>query len=215
MIKIICVLKTGGWCNADDVLNLKENLKERVECNYEFVCYSDDESVADVKLEKNYPGWWSKVEIFRETGQCIFFDLDTAIFSNIEGLFAYFDDNQRKIAMLRPFYTRRKRWHRGRTHVYASGVIAWSGDYSYIYREFSPSLRRKYSGDQEYIQSKLMEHGDEIGFINEHVGNILSYRWDCRRKIPANIDVCCFHGNPRPKKVGMPFWGYHKRNQNN
>lgn len=220
-VKIICVYKTGGWCSVEDVLNLREQLRKNVTDDYEFVCYSDNPSIADVSLECGYGGWWSKIEIFKETGPCIFIDLDTAIFCDMGELISKICDKDRIFLMLKPFYLRSGR--RGqrkqasvknkknkRVNKFASGIMAWNGDFSYVRNNFNISMIKFFKGDQDYIQKELLNAGEEIGYVDNFLKNIKSYRWHCRKSIPNNISICCFHGNPRPKQVGMPFWGHHK-----
>jgi hypothetical protein len=198
-MKVICVLKSGGDYDKDDVYNLKRHVKNHLTVPYEFVCYSDVEEVADVRLEEGLSGWWSKLEIFKEQGPCIFLDLDTALFGSIDPLAEHAKSLSNKIVMLVPFNKRR-----AAIGIFASGVMAWSGDFSYLLDEFTGKGR--FRGDQDYITSKLKTSGADVGYLNDIQPGIVSYKFHCQKGVRPNTTICCFHGKPRPREVGSPFW---------
>ena len=205
MLKIICVLKSGGWCGKEDVLNLKRQIERNVSSDYEFLCYSDIEEIADKKLERNFSGWWSKLEIFNEKGSCIFFDLDVSFFGSIDPVLKWLKDGSRKVAFLEEWKPdlRKITWN--------SSIIAWNGDYSYLLDMFNKDVdMRCYKSDQYYMSDFLRKEGDDVFLINDICNGIYSYKDHCRNgSIPSNARIVCFYANPRPKQVGMPFWGYH------
>ena len=204
MIKVICVLKTGGDYDYEDVLSLKCQIETHVNYPYEFACYSDDERVATDKLTMDLEGWWSKIEIFENTGPCIFLDLDTVLCGDISILAKYIDESYGEFLMLEHFD--KSKILEGKA---ASGVMAWNGDFSFLRSDFKEK-NKKCRMDQVYIVNKLRRHGIKIGFVNEIIGSIVSYRWHSRTSgIPSNAVICCFHGKPRPRTIGMPFWGFH------
>jgi len=203
MVTIYSVLRGGGVYDEDDVYNLMRHIDENTTLDYAFECISDVGSVSTMPIELGLPKWWTKIELFKNTGPSIFLDLDTAIFKNIDELIKWAESASSSILMLKPFH--KKRRPRYGINDHASGVMAWSGDFSYIYTEFIES-DMLLKGDQIYIEKKLKEHGADLGYVNEVVDGIRSYKWHCRKMIPEDTSICCFHGNPRPRKVGYPFW---------
>jgi hypothetical protein len=202
MVRVFCVLKSGGDFDVDDVYNLMRHVDNNTTVEYKFECLSDVPEVATIPLTDNLKGWWSKLELFRYTGPSVFLDLDTAIFGNIDSLLIEAEKMVDKILMLKPFRARRPR---ALTNHHASGVMAWNGDFGYILNNFARK-DMKLRGDQIYIEKKLIENGANLGYVDGVLDNIYSYRWHCRREIPNNTTICCFHGTPRPRKVGYPFW---------
>lgn len=195
-LKVICVMKSGGDYDADDVYNLKRMVTKQLKIPHQFICYSDVPELADRTLDNNLPGWWSKLEIFREKGPCLFFDLDTAILGNIEDLanhaiksdgFMILDewlDSWRKVT-----------WN--------SSIMGWRGDFSWILDEIDEdglSMRT----DQHYISMKLKERDIDVTMANDVLDGIDSYKVT---KYKPETSICCFHGKPRPRQVGRPFWG--------
>ena len=74
-------------------------------------------------------------------------------------------------------------------------------------------------GDQVFIARKLLAAGYKIDYVRDIV-NAISYRWqvaskhyhdengdwcrtpDSRYELPADADIVCFHGGPRPHEIG-------------
>ena len=129
-MKIACVLRSGGPYDGRYVRNLRAGVRHGLAGRpATFVCLTDvpDEVAADcdevVVLEKNYPGWWSKLELFRLPGPCIYFDLDTLVIGDIGSLYEAVAAADVGFWMLKPFL---------HTETWASGVMAWAGDWSSI-----------------------------------------------------------------------------------
>jgi predicted O-methyltransferase YrrM len=198
-INVICVLKSGGDYDKDDVYNLKRHVKNHLTVPYNFVCYSDVDEVADVALDSDLSGWWSKLEIFKDKGPCIFLDLDTALFGSIDTLAHHIGLAEDKMLMLSPFH---REWRE--KGIYASGVMAWNGDFSYVLDEFKST--EGFRGDQDYITAKLKEHEANLDYVNDVLPGIVSYKFHCQKGIKPDTTICCFHGRPRPREVGSPFW---------
>ena len=69
MFNIVCVYKTGGDYQLDDVQNLLTCCKKHLS-HFSFLCMSDDQDIYSrcydcIPLLHHYPGWWSNMEIFR------------------------------------------------------------------------------------------------------------------------------------------------------
>lgn len=61
-MKIVTVLRSGGEYNEQHVYWLYKQLP----ADYEKICLTDITipDIQTVKLTTNYPGWWSKIEMF-------------------------------------------------------------------------------------------------------------------------------------------------------
>jgi hypothetical protein len=204
---VACVLKSGRFEHAiykdgytpEDVARLRNMVADHLG-EHRFVCFSDVEVPCErIPLKHGWPGWWSKVELFREPFDdlVVYFDLDTVIAGPLEELAAF--DHQ--FTMLRDF---------GRWDIPNSGFMAWRGDYSHLYRTFAADADRQM---REYVRPPRL--GDQA-FISEHQAPahlwqdlfpqmIFSYKLHLREKPrPADARVVCFHGEP--KGAGSTGW---------
>ncbi len=90
-VNFVCVLKSGGDFNWEYVFHLRNGIERNYSGDFNFYCLTDKAlnliGVQEIKLKHNWPGWWSKIELFRPglfTDFCIYFDLDTIILDNID-----------------------------------------------------------------------------------------------------------------------------------
>lgn len=180
MLTVACVLRSGGEYTPEYV----ERLKAGVDANltgHEFVCLSDMDAPNRIPLETNWPHWWAKLEVFRLKGKVLYFDLDTVIHGSIQA----FADYPHRFSMLRDFY---------KPDVLQSGVMAWDGDYSHLYR--LPDTRRYTQwprlGDGAYIR----EHVEAEALQDLFPGMFRSY------KAGGEGVVTCYHGRPKPHETG-------------
>lgn len=168
--------------------------------NLRIVCLTDvDITTHDVEripLEHGWPGWWSKMELFRPgllTDDTLYCDLDSVCIGAIpDGIVS---DN---ISMLRCVYKPRD---------VGSGVMTWRGDKSHIYRAFTERpehwmatyTTQRLWGDQAFIRDNMRTHLGVIGTWAR------SYKAQCRRGVPPpGTKLIYFHGQPRPWNV----WNY-------
>lgn len=173
---------------------------------HRFVCLTDTPElfpggtfVEGVKLKHDWPGWWSKLELFRpdifEDGdQVLYFDLDTIITRDISTFEGAIDCD---LLMLRDFY-------RPTTHM-GSGMMGWTaGQFTDLYRTFRPGFFTTGSpkGDQQFIQS-VIEPKRVRYWQDEFPDKVVSYKVHCPNgSLPPKAHVVCFHGKPRPTDVG-------------
>lgn len=194
-IKFISVCKTGGVYDARYVHALYNSLCIWGGTSFEFVCFTDlEESVpGKVTLKDNLPGWWSKIEIFRTPGPAIYFDLDTVLVGSILPFVSEIENAaEDQFFMLRAFNSFRR---------FASGIMAWNGDFSFIHSQFKKGLISKYNWDQKYIAKARQPDG----FVQDLCSGIYSYKHHCREGLPNGARVICFHGEPRPHQVHTPW----------
>jgi hypothetical protein len=207
-ITIAAVLKSGGGIyDVNYVNHIASAIYHNTTKKYKFVCLTDitngfNEHVHVVKpLIHDFPGWWSKIELFKpgmfDTDRVFYFDLDTMIVGNIDHMLDYGGD----LYYLRDFYSQ---------VGLASGIMAWknnSPNVFKIYEKFmeSPSATMKrYHGDQEFISPIIGKFGDYVQDL--YPKQILSYKKDCIEAyttptLPSMGRILCFHGNPRPHQI--------------
>ena len=191
MLKVVCVLKSGGDYNITYLERLFNSFQRHLSFNCEFICLSDIPCVGFTPLIKNWSSWWSKIEIFRIKGNVMFIDLDTVILRNIDRWAdAAIELGKREFMMIKAFNP---------TRDYASALMAWNGDFSWIYREFNFE-RKIHKLEQQYIVSKLKEREINILTVNDALPGIYSYKRHCRNKgmPPKDASIILFHGKPRP-----------------
>lgn len=195
MITVACVLRSGGDYGPEYVERLAEGVQRF--SGWRFVALSDQELPCEtIPLEHDWPGWWSKIELFRPglfPGPVLYFDLDTVITADLAPLMA----EPHRFTMLADFF---------RPEFPASGVMAWSGDWSRIYRAFAAApahhmarcRTRQCWGDGGFIAAQL---GEQPDLWQSRVPGLIASR-KVRATRGPNERVVCFHGRPRPAEVG-------------
>jgi hypothetical protein len=144
-------------------------------------------------LRRQNKGWWAKLELFRIPGPVAYFDLDTIIIDDITDIIIY-----------PHVFTALTGFKPGR---FASGFMAWNGDFRYLDQDIDDATQRVYSatakrwGDQDWIR----EHLRTEPALTETLfpGRFVSYKLDVLRsgRVPPGASVVCFHGTPRPHQV--------------
>lgn len=196
---VACVLRSGGRYTADWVARLQRGVARNMGA-HRFVCLSDVPVPCErIPLTTNWPGWWSKIELFRPgllTGPTLYLDLDTIITGPLDRLFR--DD----FAMVPDFVMPGQK---------NSGVMAWSGDRSRIWREMrcNPDATMAHYdawpggriGDQAFIEDVM---GSEAGTFEP--GLVASFKRDCQSGIPAGASAISFHGRRKPPDLLNIEW---------
>jgi hypothetical protein len=191
-IKVFCV-NVGDKYSSEYVYRLKASVKRHLSLNHSFSVYTDrpeDYPGIGIMAEHSLDSWWNKILIFENTGQCLYFDLDTVIHGPLDSLvrddfhmiFPYWKDPQAsKILLDRPDIG---------TAFANSSVMAWN-DSRHILKHFleDPDLYMlKYGGDDRYLH-----HEHEYKVFED--GLIYSYR--CNNfKIKEDYSVAMFHQKP-------------------
>jgi hypothetical protein len=93
VLTVLSVLKSGGEYTADSVERLRRAVSRHLSVPHVFKCLSDVEvsctAVERIRLEHDWPGWWSKIEIFKPgvvTDQTLYLDLDSVLVGPIDKL---------------------------------------------------------------------------------------------------------------------------------
>lgn len=195
MVTVACVLRSGGDYTPEYVERLAYGVQRH--SPWRFVALSDCSlDFETIPLAHDWPGWWAKLELFRPglfEGPVLYLDLDTVIVGDLSPLMSV----KHEFTMLADFF---------KPQYAASGVMAWEGDWSRIYRAFASNP----SGHIARCNTRQC-FGDG-GFIAKNLGRRPDI-WQARcpnliasRKVVAtrNADerIVCYHGRPRPAETG-------------
>jgi hypothetical protein len=210
-LTIACVYRPGGDFFAEYVYRLQRNLADHVKIPYEFVCLSlqDLRGVNTIRLKRDLPGWWSKLELFghKYPGPVWYFDLDTIIIRDITDMV----QTPFEFAALGPFKNPDGHVLMGEDTM-GSGVMAFDGtlDWSRIPNAYTPRTQYEYRtrrrwGDQGFIQDQLSLPFEPL---QAHFpGRIVRFKSDIRRADktlappPRDASIVCFSGKPRPHEI--------------
>jgi len=201
-ITVICVLKSGGDFKPSDVLRLQQMTERYITIPFEFVCLTDVEILGckTIPLIRNYKGWWSKIELFRndlvKTERIVYFDLDKIITGNIDDILLRKED----FIGLKPFNPERSL----RDTYIGSAIMSWKNNdqFNFIYDEFRfAEDSKKFKGDQDYISRSFQDKKLRIDYWQDSTPGIYSYKRHCKKGLPKDAKIVCFHGDPRPNKV--------------
>ena len=167
-----------------------------------FECLSDVEipGVETHKLERNWPGWWAKMNLFAPSmkGDFLFMDLDTVITGPLDDILA-----RDRLTVLTDFYRDGVKLKDG-----IGGGLIWlpEKDRKQIWDEFTvnPALSMKLNprGDQHFFENFWKARADRWQKVLP--GQVVSYKVHCKNgAVPPDARVVCFHGLPRPWTVGQ------------
>ena len=203
---VLCVLRQGREYGPRQVAMLQDSLR-RHSPDARLVCLSDVTVPCErVALQHDWPGWWSKLELFAYDWKepVLYVDLDTVFLGCPSPLVRAGTGFTMLPRVKMPGDV-------------GSGVMSWAGDYSHLYRAFRADPAgaiRKY---------RTTSHWGDQGFIRDTLGlpNIdtftssqaASFKSECTRngnhrtfRLPhPGIRVLYFHGRPRPWEV-PPVW---------
>lgn len=211
-LTVACVLKAGGIYDRTWVDRLRRGVVQHMNAKHRFVCLTDmDVSCEAIPLVHGWPGWWSKMELYRLDGPVLYLDLDVVITGSLDDLIAAdcapFDpaayevsEQLGKTNLLvapRDFMNKRE----------LNSSVLFFNDCGHLYDQFAEDPdqhMRRFRGDQNFITDRCW---DALTFPP---GWCVSYRRDCRTKIgvgqiPKNARVVCFHGTPKPPDVDDPW----------
>lgn len=188
---IVLVLRSGGIYTADDVARLVNQIDEQAP-GVRVACLSDvDVPCERIPLAHGWPGWWSKMELYRlDLPGFLYMDLDTIVRGPLDDLLALDE-----LALLRDFY---REWGLG------SGLMFLpKGDRERIWRHWIESPERwmgQYvlGGDQAFLERYWLTSAARIQ--DRLPGQVASYKANTRAE-QLVARVVCFHGEPKPRDV--------------
>lgn len=196
-LTVACVLRSGGTYRPSDVAILRDQVAAHLD-DHEFICLSDvDVPCERIALQHGWPGWWSKIELFRLPPPVLFFDLDTMIVGSLAAIAAEADKWQ--FTMLQDFY---------RETGLGSGMMAWGVPMDALYAKFVEDDPRGWmekcdsAGDQFFIELNV-NHSGVKRWQDVLPGQVVSYKAHVKGKgVPKDARVVCFHGRPKPRDIG-------------
>ena len=226
---IACLLKYGGDYDASYVRRLALGVRRHAKFPYEFICLSDRASDVErdcgslidgtVWLDHGeWPGWWSKLELFRLGGPVLYFDLDTVIVGDLTPLadLVQFRLGPEQLLMLADFYRGDPQsgilgWSENMNAVYANFVRDYAKDAIWTPGRFSSGMAvgdLQFKGDGDWLRRHAAADGIGVLLAQRFVPGIVSYKVDVQgRALPVGASVVCFHGKPRPAEVRpTPGW---------
>lgn len=192
---VVCVLRSGGDYKIEHVHRLQQMVHQNCKVAHKFICLSDQSipGVTTVPMQRDWPGWWSKLELFEHFDQAFYLDLDTTLVGDISALVSY----RHVFTMLRDL---------GKPTIPASGLMAWTGNYSGIAKTFAknPAAYMNHCnvpnrwGDQGFIA----QHINPEFFQDIFADAVASYKYEVKAfGLNPKTKVVCFHGKPRPWDV--------------
>lgn len=226
---VICVLRSGGDYTPLHVAQLHSRLMETLKGPWLFHVLTDyqwevrglipNESTHVHILKNDWPGWWSKIELFRNwglQGKVIFIDLDTVPVGDISPMFDVIP--RENLVMLQDFYYKDRA---------ASGVLGWDADcpmtaavLETVYQTFEDAPERHMKanarwGDQRFLDENLpvrpvlwqdlLPKFPLPGMVVSYKVHIRSVDMRTPNQIPEGVRLICFHGKPRPWCVNEPW----------
>lgn len=182
----LCVLRSGGDFKPEHVQRLARQVKN-------LVCLSDVEieGIKTIPLQHDWPGWWAKMEIYHPDikGDVFYLDLDTLVLKmpampSVDTVLTDFGD----------------------PHVIGSGLMYLTeATRAVIWQAFTANPGKAMgshikwpAGDQGFILPYL-KHAQRW----QKIAKVYSYKLHCKRGIPADAQIVCFHGKPRPWSLNL------------
>lgn len=209
---VACVMKTGGRYDMSWVARLRRSI-HRHHPDVRFVCLtdSDEPAPADVEcisLMHGWPGWWSKIELFRPGAftpdeRVVYLDLDVVVMRPITQLLRY----NGEFAALRGFI---------RTDGLNSSVMAFRAGAPLVNDIYSPfavrhktimrRLRRE--GDQDWIRAMAELDADRLQDVLP-AGYVQSLKVDGlvdAAEPPKELRILVLHGRPKMPDLPTDHW---------
>ena len=205
MISVFCVLRSGGEYKPDHVLRLHRQVLNHLP-DADFRCLSDIEirGIRTLPLIYDWPGWWSKMELFRPeiSGDILFMDLDTSIVGSFADIASI---NQ--LALMRDIYRPEGLQSSIMYIPEAAREEIWA---EWIERPQHWMEIYQKGGDQAFLERFWLDRASRWQDLLP--GQIISWRSHVRPavygdesgngSIPADARVVIFHGKPRPWDIG-------------
>lgn len=202
MLTVLSVLKSGGVYDAGWVTKLQRAVARHLSVPHVFKCLSDVEVPCErIQLEHGWPGWWSKIELFRPgvvNGPTLYLDLDTVLVGSIDRLasFPYEFGIMRNLnASWMPGSAVMWFARRAPERVYET----FKENPEHFIAQYSDRNEGTYLGDQAFIWDAMDRRVD---YLSDKVpGLIRSYRRHCMAGVPDGCSVVAFGGDKKPSTV--------------
>lgn len=202
MLTIACVLRSGGDYDGEYVERLRVGITAHLPIDHRFICLSDVPVPCErIPLRHDWPGWWSKMELFGLglAGDVLYFDLDTVINGDLTDIASV-----GRLTMLNGFYDSRKKLGTGQRPVAGTGLMYLTeADRAVIWDRWMQGPvghMRTHRGDQDFIDPIVGHRASR--WQTKLPGQVVSYKLNVRAASGhENARAVCFHGKPRPRDV--------------
>lgn len=223
-ITVACVQKRGGpYDGLDYAARLARGVARNLTLPHRFVCLTDEpklklpKGAEIVPLQHGWPGFWSKVELFRSglfTGPVLYLDLDTVVCGPLDDIAAADDP-------LLVSWDPNAGWLN-------SSVIRWSVDLSCVHQAMlddPQGVMRRYDGSAEHLgPDGLPKWGDQGLLQDVLLDRRIPWRWmqdafPHRLDVPAagvradaapeGVSLSLWMGHPKPHQAGGPLLAEH------
>ncbi len=184
------------------VLALREQFRKHLQMPHDFLCFSDVPcpDVSWVWLERDWGGWWSKLELFMAPWDrpVLYCDLDNVLLGDISSVIHN--------ANGAGFWAA----HDWDYPVLNSSLMLWKGDHRYIYESFAADPEgcaarlqtMPYYGDQGHIAQQLSLHGVTPRFWQHSFPRVFGSRWQASADKLGDARMVLWHGKPKPWQLG-------------
>lgn len=206
---VVCVLRGGGEYTPAHVVALHEGVRrhwpKRLPLCFRVLTDTvvGRSGIQEERLRYGWPGWWSKMELFRPefSEDFLYLDLDTVVVGDLTDILL-----TPQLTLLRDFYHRdmAARWN-----WMGSGVMllprvvrgmVWDRWMANPGRHI-----RGNRGDQDFLMTcwstLLVQRWQDV-----LPGQVISYKVHVRpaNAVPPAARVVCYHGKPRPWQAPLP-----------
>lgn len=196
--RLCCVLRSGGEYDRWHVMRLRDQLADQPG-GRRLLCLTDVgpiEGVETLPLERSWPGWWSKMELFRPSidGDLLYMDLDSSIVGDLSDMASI-----GRTTIMRDVYRP--------AGLQSSVMYLAEADRGAVWRGWlaDPGLwmrQHQRGGDQAFLE-RVWRHRQVALWQEQLPGQVVSFKVDVRgRGIPRGARFVAFHGQPRPWDVG-------------
>lgn len=201
--RIFCVLRSGGDFTVDDVVCLQRQIERH--SGQPLFCLSDIgllPPIQRIQLEYDWPGWWSKMELFRPDieGDIFFLDLDMVIIGDIRPLL-----KRDRSTLLSDFRFQQKT---------ASPLMYLKAEDRFAvwdtWMQGPEDHMKVFRGDQDFLDS--LPFGQQAArWQREFPGAVIGYKSHLHAEHPPfpvppeDTRIVCFWRHPRPSEVDFPW----------
>lgn len=201
MVRVMAVLKSGGEYTVEHVERFAGFLNEFLPDTPLFVL--SDVACGDVHIPLNYdwPGWFSKMELFRPElkGDILYFDLDTVITGDLSDLLKV-----DQLTLLRDFYRDGIRKPEGlqSSVMYLPEMCRREIWNAWIKQpwDFINKLKPRGLGDQAFLEAHWLKKAARWQDLLP--GQLVSFKVHCKGGlVPEGTRAVIYHGQPRPWSI--------------
>lgn len=190
---IVTVFRTGGEYKQEHVERLRKQVAKWAH-GIEFRCLTD----LDGTLQYGWPGWWNKMEMFRDVREpFLYCDLDTTFIGPLDAVL-----ERRDSTVLSDFNWPHKIQSSIMLVTPQAAAQAWTAFIADPTRHMRECTTRERWGDQGFLEGVW---GRDIARWQDVLPykQVVSWKVHCKRGVPDEARVIISHGKPRPWECGL------------